>query len=114
PVNNTESTAPAEEEEDDDDFLKEEGIHEHQKIKRLLEPGDAIYNWYNCLRITGLDGQKGLFIVCKSNIYIIDNFNVNDQNEIVEVNGERSTTVLYKPGTEAKNMVDHHCIKISY
>jgi DNA mismatch repair ATPase MutL len=63
-----------------------EAEQEDQKIQRLLEPGDVLQNVYNCGRVQGMDRIACLFLVCASNIYVIDNYAINPLGDIVEVN----------------------------
>ncbi|EFC43745.1 predicted protein [Naegleria gruberi] len=80
---------------DDDDLLTmyEEEMGEDFKIRKLIEPGDMILFSYNSLRINGLDGQKSLFLICKNNAYIIDNYVLTDDDKLIEVKGDHSTLI---------------------
>lgn len=96
-------------------FNNDEDLEGTHKIKRCLEIGDTVKTWHNCLRVSGLDGQKGLFVLCKNNIYIIDNYNLSKDEELVEIDGSHSVTVQYSPDTDSKGKtLPHTVIKISY
>ena len=101
---------------DDDDLLTlyEEEMGEDFKIRKLIEPGDMILSLYNCLRISGLDGQKSLFLICKNNCYIIDNYVITDDDKLIEVKGDHSTLIESNPEPlPADQDVSHETIKIS-
>lgn len=52
------------------------------KLKRLLEPGDQLLKkcMFNCQRIEGLETREAILVLCKENIYVIDDFVVMDGN----------------------------------
>jgi hypothetical protein len=85
------STETSDVTDDYDDYDYEEGLDEDFKIRKLLEPGDVVTEMTNCLRITGLDGQRGLFVFCKDNLYVIDNFNITKDDKLVQLGGEKKT-----------------------
>lgn len=78
-----------------DDISKEEQQEEDQqiayeedknrKVLRLLDQGDMVYDVYNISQIAGLDACEGLLILCKNNIYLIDNFFQLSDGEVVEI-----------------------------
>lgn len=70
---------------DDDDqrFSYEED--KNRKVLRLLDQGDMVLDVYNVSQISGLDACEGLLLLCKNNIYLIDNFFQLSDGEVVEI-----------------------------
>ncbi|KAI8385019.1 uncharacterized protein BYT42DRAFT_493499 [Radiomyces spectabilis] len=71
------------EEEDIDEFSYEED--KNRKVLRLLDQGDMVLEVYNISQIAGLDAREGLLLLCKNNIYLIDNFFQRSDGEVVEI-----------------------------
>lgn len=57
----------------------------NRKILRLLEAGDVVYEVYNMSRVTGLDAVEGLLLLCKHNMYLIDNYFQKLDGEVVDI-----------------------------
>jgi hypothetical protein len=57
----------------------------NRKILRLLEAGDVVYEVYNMSRVTGLDAVEGLLLLCKHNMYLIDNYFQRSDGEVVDI-----------------------------
>ena len=81
-------------EEEKDVGEKEDGVWEvdeemdaddNQQISRLMEPGDRIEFMFNCARVERLDGVDGLLILGRTNIYVVDNFCISSDEEVVHV-----------------------------
>ncbi len=113
---------------EDLDFLDEE-MGEYFKIRRLLDPGENMTNSqiFNSLKVTGLDGQKGIIVLCQHNMYIIDNFMLTKDEKIIEVDGSHVTSATFdeipnSPDTNTSTSgsgvgsapISHHVIRISY
>ncbi|RCI07112.1 hypothetical protein CU098_000831 [Rhizopus stolonifer] len=71
------------EEDEDEDLSYEED--KSRKVLRSLEQGDMVHDVYNVSHIAGLDAYEGLLLLCKNNIYLIDNFFQRSDGEIVEL-----------------------------
>ncbi|KAG0176918.1 hypothetical protein DFQ29_005470 [Apophysomyces sp. BC1021] len=69
---------------DDEDELSYEE-DKNRKVLRLLDQGDMVLEVYNTSRIAGLDAREGLLLLCKNNIYLIDNFFQRNDGEVVEI-----------------------------
>ncbi|KAI1299170.1 hypothetical protein EDD11_006490 [Mortierella claussenii] len=71
----------------DKDQEPEPAIEEaaNRKILRLLEAGDVVYEVYNMSRVTGLDAVEGLLLLCKHNMYLIDNYFQKMDGEVVDI-----------------------------
>ncbi|KAI8363654.1 hypothetical protein B0O80DRAFT_396168 [Mortierella sp. GBAus27b] len=72
-----------EDKERDDEPAFEEAAN--RKILRLLEAGDVVYEVYNMSRVTGLDAVEGLLLLCKHNMYLIDNYFQRSDGEVVDI-----------------------------
>ncbi|KAF9437108.1 hypothetical protein BGZ76_001981 [Entomortierella beljakovae] len=72
---------------EDDDRETEQPFEEaaNRKILRLLEAGDVVYEVYNMSRVTGLDAVEGLLLLCKYNMYLIDNYFQKTDGEVVDI-----------------------------
>lgn len=57
----------------------------NRKVLRLLDQGDMVLDVYNVSQIAGLDACEGLLLLCKNNIYLIDNFFQLSDGEVVEI-----------------------------
>lgn len=57
----------------------------NRKVLRLLDQGDMVLDVYNISQIAGLDASEGLLLLCKNNIYLIDNFFQLSDGEVVEI-----------------------------
>jgi WD40 repeat protein len=83
----TENSESVTAEADDDDRDAEPAFEEaaNRKILRLLEAGDVVYEVYNMSRVTGLDAVEGLLLLCKHNMYLIDNYFQKMDGEVVDI-----------------------------
>ncbi|KAI7869796.1 hypothetical protein BDF14DRAFT_279034 [Spinellus fusiger] len=70
-------------EEEEEDISYEED--KNRKVLRLLDQNDMVINVYNISQISGLDAREGLLLLCKNNIYLIDNFFQRSDGEVVEI-----------------------------
>ncbi|KAI7889530.1 uncharacterized protein EV154DRAFT_423692 [Mucor mucedo] len=57
----------------------------NRKVLRLLDQGDMVLDVYNISQIAGLDASEGLLLLCKNNIYLVDNFFQLSDGEVVEI-----------------------------
>ncbi|CAG8446303.1 7064_t:CDS:10 [Dentiscutata erythropus] len=57
----------------------------NRKVLRSLEHGDSVLDIFNISRITGLDACEGLLLLCKQNLYLIDNYFQTLEGEIVDI-----------------------------
>ncbi|KAI8085818.1 uncharacterized protein B0P05DRAFT_466121 [Gilbertella persicaria] len=78
-----ESIGRENEQEDDAQISYEED--KNRKVLRLLDQGDMVLDVYNVSQIAGLDACEGLLLLCKNNIYLIDNFFQLSDGEVVEI-----------------------------
>lgn len=112
------------EELEEQEMMIGEAAGEDFKIKKLLEPGDSITYRYNALRIEGLDGKRAIFLIGMRNIYIIDNYGIDANNEIVEFSSSNPIKMTDPPAdgitvgdrTTSNTLsanVPHSCIRIS-
>ncbi|GAA5797771.1 hypothetical protein HPULCUR_003166 [Helicostylum pulchrum] len=69
--------------EEDEQISYEED--KNRKVLRLLDQGDMVLDVYNISQIAGLDASEGLLLLCKNNIYLIDNFFQLSDGEVVEI-----------------------------
>ncbi|CAG8445955.1 14997_t:CDS:10 [Cetraspora pellucida] len=74
----TESQAEA----DEENAFEED---KNRKVLRSLEHGDAVLDIFNISRIAGLDACEGLLLLCKQNLYLIDNYFQTMEGEIVDI-----------------------------
>lgn len=70
-------------EDDDDAIIPDED--KNRKVARLLEAGDTVLESYNAARVMGLDICEGLLLICKQNIYLIDNYTRRSDGELDDV-----------------------------
>ncbi|KAI7902410.1 uncharacterized protein BX663DRAFT_435357 [Cokeromyces recurvatus] len=83
PITDDDSLDKVNSEDDDQQILYEED--KNRKVLRLLDPGDMVMDVYNISQIAGLDACEGLLLLCKNNIYLIDNFFQRADGEVVEI-----------------------------
>ncbi|KXS11307.1 beach-domain-containing protein [Gonapodya prolifera JEL478] len=57
----------------------------NRKVARLLDPNDLVVESYNSARVLGLDICEGLLVICKHNIYLIDNYIRRSDGELDDV-----------------------------
>lgn len=73
----------------------------NRKVLRLLDHGDMVLDVYNVSQIAGLDAKgtpedivcslshmiitEGLLLLCKNNVYLVDNFFQRHDGEVVEI-----------------------------
>ncbi|KAF9969436.1 hypothetical protein BGZ73_008219, partial [Actinomortierella ambigua] len=82
----TSSTQAEKEAEEDPDYEPAFEEAANRKILRLLEAGDVVYEVFNMSRVTGLDAVEGLLLLCKNNMYLIDNYFQKLDGEVVDIN----------------------------
>lgn len=70
-------------EEEEDQLLYEED--KNRKVLRLLDVRDMVLDVFNVSQISGLDACEGLLLLCKNNLYLIDNFFQRSDGEVVEI-----------------------------
>ncbi|CAG8486905.1 4172_t:CDS:10 [Ambispora leptoticha] len=73
---------------DDQTDIDEEMIFEedkNRKVIRSLEHGDTVLEIFNISRIMGLDACEGLLLLCKQNLYLLDNYFQRSDGEIVDI-----------------------------
>ena len=58
---------------------------EYQKIQRLLRRGDHILQTINCARLIGLELVECICLICQHNIYLIDNYFMRSNGEIIDI-----------------------------
>ncbi|CAG8523942.1 7035_t:CDS:10, partial [Paraglomus brasilianum] len=75
----------SEEDEDEDDDETEFEEDKNRKVLRSLEHGDSVLDIFNISRIMGLDACEGLLLLCKQNLYLMDNYFQRSDGEIVDV-----------------------------
>lgn len=78
-----ENSVSKDDQEEDQQFLFEED--KNRKVLCLLDEGDIVVDVFNVSRIEGLDACEGLLLLCKNNIYLIDNFFQTSDGEVVEI-----------------------------
>jgi len=103
----------------DMDGLLEDDMDEDFKIRKHLDSNETILHTYNCLRVTGLDGQKSLFVVGMNAMYIIDNYHLTEDNEIIEIEGQTSKEVytlhsMLDNQQAQSTTLEHKCIEIAF
>ncbi|KAF9582747.1 hypothetical protein BGW38_010818, partial [Lunasporangiospora selenospora] len=113
----------SEQDERDVEPALEEGAK--RKILRLLEAGDVVLEVYNMSRVDGLDAVEGLLLLCKYNMYLIDNYFQRANEEVVDISevadSERdpylqllaSNTPAAPPSTDSSE-ARHQCMKWRY
>ncbi|CAG8433004.1 6306_t:CDS:10 [Ambispora gerdemannii] len=67
----------------DDEMAFEED--KNRKVIRSLEHGDTVLEIFNISRIMGLDACEGLLLLCKQNLYLLDNYFQRSDGEIVDI-----------------------------
>ncbi|CEP07883.1 hypothetical protein [Parasitella parasitica] len=82
-INESINEADVAEEEEEQQIAYEED--KNRKVLRLLDQGDMVLDVYNVSQIAGLDACEGLLLLCKNNIYLIDNFFQLRDGEVVEI-----------------------------
>ncbi|OAD02252.1 hypothetical protein MUCCIDRAFT_143984 [Mucor lusitanicus CBS 277.49] len=80
-INKDEGESEQEEEEQQISYEEDK----NRKVLRLLDQGDMVLDVYNVSQIAGLDACEGLLLLCKNNIYLIDNFFQLSDGEVVEI-----------------------------
>jgi WD40 repeat protein len=75
--------------------LDELWLMEEERLKLLLD-GENISYHYNCMRINGLDEIRGILLFCGNNLFIIDNYEINAQGDIIKLgNANQSSAPQY-------------------
>ncbi|KAI9289228.1 hypothetical protein BC943DRAFT_300701 [Umbelopsis sp. AD052] len=69
--------------EEEDEVSYEED--KNRKVLRLLDVRDMVLDVLNVSQISGLDACEGLLLLCKNNLYLIDNFFQRSDGEVVEI-----------------------------
>lgn len=56
-------------------------------IRRFLTPGDdpSVRDMYNCQRIDGMDTHPAILVICRNNIYVIDDFAITTKHQLEEL-----------------------------
>ncbi|KAI9318572.1 hypothetical protein BX666DRAFT_1855381 [Dichotomocladium elegans] len=88
PVASPTSSSQEQDSPDEDRNQEEEPSYDedkNHKVLRLLDYGDMVLDVYNVSQIAGLDAREGLLLLCKQNIYLIDNFFQRKDGEVVEI-----------------------------
>ncbi|KAJ3101503.1 hypothetical protein HDU97_001318 [Phlyctochytrium planicorne] len=57
----------------------------NRKILRLLDVGDTVMETFNSARVLGLDICEGLLLICKNNMYLINNYFRRVDGELVDI-----------------------------
>ncbi|CAI2171444.1 16368_t:CDS:10 [Funneliformis geosporum] len=57
----------------------------NRKVLRSLEHGDSVLDIFNISHIIGLDACESLLLLCKQNLYLIDNYFQRLDGEIVDI-----------------------------
>lgn len=70
---------------DDAIVEEEETIGEYERICRMLTPGDEILEMYSCSRVNQLDIVSVVVVLCRSNLYIVDNYRITADGVLQEV-----------------------------
>lgn len=65
--------------------IEAEQEDKNRKIRRMLEPKDVILQVINSSRIVGLDSIQSLLLITSKNIYLIDNYFQNSNQELVNI-----------------------------
>lgn len=95
-----------------DDEVDEEEEEEAFRVQRLLEPGDKIKHTFNCGLVEGMDKTDGLFIICTNNLYIINEYKLTPEGEIIEVVPPPSQWEQYH--SIKRDSAKHKCQRWSY
>eukprot|EP01094_Clydonella_sp_ATCC50884_P021304 TRINITY_DN4670_c1_g1_i1.p1 TRINITY_DN4670_c1_g1~~TRINITY_DN4670_c1_g1_i1.p1 ORF type:complete len:806 (-),score=266.06 TRINITY_DN4670_c1_g1_i1:22-2325(-) len=53
-------------------------------LHRLLDVGDKVVHKFNCARVEGMDKRDGVLLVSTRNVYIIDDYRVTTNGEVVQ------------------------------
>ncbi|KAG9303640.1 hypothetical protein G9A89_018537 [Geosiphon pyriformis] len=87
PAEEFEENASVQEFEDQTDVDEEMAFEEdkNRKVIRSLEHGDTVLDIFNISRIMGLDACEGLLLLCKQNLYLLDNYFQRSDGEIVDI-----------------------------
>ncbi|CAG8480599.1 18870_t:CDS:10, partial [Gigaspora margarita] len=87
PIDDVESVGNSQYTESQAEVDEENAFEEdkNRKVLRSLEHGDAVLDIFNISRITGLDACEGLLLLCKQNLYLIDNYFQTLEGEIVDI-----------------------------
>ncbi|CAM0141774.1 unnamed protein product [Umbelopsis sp. WA50703] len=70
------------EDEEDEPSYEED---KNRKVLRLLDVRDMVLDVFNVSQVSGLDACEGLLLLCKNNLYLIDNFFQRSDGEVVEI-----------------------------
>lgn len=73
-------------EDEEDDVDEEDKEDKNRTVMRSIESGDSIQDVYNVSRIFGLEATEGILLLGKQYLYLMDNFFLRSDNEIVDVN----------------------------
>ncbi|WBW74413.1 beige protein-like protein Lvs1 [Schizosaccharomyces osmophilus] len=89
--------------EDEDDTFEEDKEDKNRTVMRSIMPGDTIQDAYNVSRIFGLEAMEGILLLGKQYLYLMDNFFLRSDNEIVDIN-DSSVTDEKDPYLQLLNM----------
>lgn len=97
-----------------DEEYFEDDMDEDFKIRKHLDTNETILHTFNCIRVNGLDGQKALFVVGVNAMYIIDNYTLSEENEIMEVDALTEGENQGEVNATSPTTLNHTCTKISF
>ncbi|KAJ2958896.1 hypothetical protein NQZ79_g5615 [Umbelopsis isabellina] len=80
-VADEQDTSTVKDEEDEPSYEEDK----NRKVLRLLDVRDMVLDVFNVSQISGLDACEGLLLLCKNNLYLIDNFFQRSDGEVVEI-----------------------------
>ncbi|EPX74038.1 beige protein [Schizosaccharomyces octosporus yFS286] len=87
----------------EDDPSEEDKEDKNRTVMRSIIPGDTIQDAYNVSRIFGLEATEGILLLGKHYLYLMDNFFLRSDNEIVDIN-DSSVTDEKDPYLQLLNM----------
>ncbi|KAJ3299646.1 hypothetical protein HK104_007865 [Borealophlyctis nickersoniae] len=95
--------SPTEFDSNDWEEVKVDTEEKTRRIMRLLDAGDAILEMHNIARVMGLDVCEGLLLFCKNNVYLVDNYFLRSDGELIDVDDipEQERNAYY-------HMLDNH------
>ncbi|EPY52909.1 beige protein [Schizosaccharomyces cryophilus OY26] len=88
---------------DEDNEDEEDKEDKNRTVMRSIVPGDTIQDAYNVSRIFGLEAMEGILLLGKQYLYLMDNFFLRSDNEIVDIN-DSSVTDEKDPYLQLLNM----------
>ena len=69
-------------------FIDVEARAHVERVKAEMDSADrdAPFSQINCSTVRGLEERMGLLLLARGSLYVVDNYQLNEENEIVEVN----------------------------